>query len=124
MDFVNTAAALDGGVYSHAVVEGDRVYVSGQVATDRADGGPPPGDIEVETRVCMELLAAVLEEVGLTFADVVRVGVYMTDLREFDRMNGVYEGFFAPGRYPARTCIGVAAIPGGCRIEIDCVARA
>jgi 2-iminobutanoate/2-iminopropanoate deaminase len=124
MDFVNTAAALHGGVYSHAVVDGDRIYVSGQIATDRADGGPPLGDIEVETRVCMELLAAVLAEAGRSFADVVRVGVFMTDLREFDRMNAVYETFFARGRYPARTCVGVAEILGGCRIEIDCVARA
>jgi len=119
---VNSAASLHGGTYSHAVVAGDRVHVSGQIAADRP-GGPGAGDIETETRTCMELLVAVLADCGLTFADVVQVRVFMTDLAEFDRMDRVYATFLEPGRAPARTTVGVAQILAGCRIEIDCVAR-
>jgi 2-iminobutanoate/2-iminopropanoate deaminase len=122
MRHVNSAASLHGGTYSHAVVDGDRVHVSGQIAADRP-GGPGPGDIETETRTCMELLVAVLGEVGLTFGDVVQVRVFMTDLAEFDRMDRVYATFLEPGRAPARTTVGVVQILAGCRIEIDCVAR-
>jgi 2-iminobutanoate/2-iminopropanoate deaminase len=122
MRHVNSAASLHGGTYSHAVVAGDRVHVSGQIAADRP-GGPGAGDIETETRTCMELLVAVLAECGLTFADVVQVRVFMTDLAEFDRMDRVYATFLEPGRAPARTTVGVAQILAGCRIEIDCVAR-
>ena len=122
MRHVNSAASLHGGTYSHAVVAGDRVHVSGQIAADRP-GGPGAGDIETETRACMELLVAVLAECGLTFADVVQVRVFMTDLAEFDRMDRVYATFLETGRAPARTTVGVAQILAGCRIEIDCVAR-
>ena len=64
-----------------------------------------------------------LAAAGCELEDVVRVGIFMTDLAEFERMNRVYATFFPPDRLPARTCVGVAAILGGCRIEIDCVAR-
>lgn len=119
---VNSDASLRGGTYSHAVVDGDLVYLAGQIAADRPDA-PPLGDIEVETRTCMELIQAVLAEVGLTFADVLRVGVFMTDLGEFDRMDRVYASFLQQNHAPARTTVGVAQILFGCRIEIDCVAR-
>ena len=119
---VNSDASVRGGTYSHAVVDGDHVFLAGQIAADRP-GPPPLGDVEVETRACMELIQAVLAEVGLTFADVVRVGVFMTDLAEFERMDRVYASFLDPGHAPARTTVGVARILFGCRIEIDCVAR-
>jgi|SRR6478735_678939 2-iminobutanoate/2-iminopropanoate deaminase len=121
MRHVTSAASLTGGTYSHAVVEGDRVYVSGQIAADRPGGGP--GDIETETRTCMELIVAILGELSLGFGDVLQVRVFMTDLREFERMDAVYATFLEPGCAPARTCVGVAEILAGCRIEIDCVAR-
>ena len=119
---VNSDASMRGGTYSHAVVDGDHVFLAGQIAADRP-APPSLGDIEVETRTCMELIQAVLTEVGLTFADVVRVGVFMTDLGEFERMDRVYASFLEPGHAPARTTVGVAQILFGCRIEIDCVAR-
>jgi 2-iminobutanoate/2-iminopropanoate deaminase len=121
MRHVTSAASLTSGTYSHAVVDGDRVYLSGQIAADRPGGGP--GDIETETRTCMELLAAILEELSLGFGDVVQVRVFMRDLREFDRMDAVYGAFIEPGCAPARTTVGVAEILAGCRIEIDCVAH-
>jgi 2-iminobutanoate/2-iminopropanoate deaminase len=119
---VNSDASLRGGTYSHAVVDGDHVFLAGQIAADRPDA-PPLGDIEVETRTCMELIQAVLAELSLTFADVIRVGVFMTDLGEFELMDRVYATFLPAGHAPARTTVGVAQILFGCRIEIDCVAR-
>jgi 2-iminobutanoate/2-iminopropanoate deaminase len=122
MQLVNSDASLRGGSYSHAVADGGHVFLSGQVAADRPDP-PPLGDIEVETRTCMELIQAVLGEMGLTFADVLRMGVYMTDPTEFERMDRVYASFLPPGHAPARTTVGVAQLLFGCRVEIDCVAR-
>ena len=84
---------------------------------------PALGDIAVETSAVMELLKKVLADIGLGFRDVVRANAYMTDLREFDRMNAVYVSYFPKGRAPARTTVGVANLLFGCRIEIDCIAR-
>jgi 2-iminobutanoate/2-iminopropanoate deaminase len=71
----------------------------------------------------MELLGAALRSVGLDFTDVMQARVFMTDLSEFHRMNAVYGSFFPPGETPARTCVGVASLLHGCKIEIDFVAR-
>ncbi|MEZ5775160.1 MAG: RidA family protein [Hyphomicrobiaceae bacterium] len=110
--------------FSHAVVADGLVHVSGQIAADReGSDGVPPGDIAAETRAVMEQIGMVLAGLGLDHGDIVSVRVHMTDLREFEAMNRVYRGFFAEGRMPARTTVGVAAILEGCRIEIDCVAR-
>jgi 2-iminobutanoate/2-iminopropanoate deaminase len=111
------------GCYSHVVHDGAYAFLSGQLAADATEAGKDRSTIEGETRVCMELLGAVLAEIGSGFDEVVRVNVYMTDLGQFDRMNRVYETFFQPGRAPARTTVGVAQLLFGCHIEIDCVAR-
>ena len=120
---VNSDASLRGGTYSHAVVDGDHVFLAGQIAADRPDP-PPLGDIEVETRTCMELIQAVLAEVGLTFADV-RAG-----RRVHDRPGRVRAAWIASTPRFCRSAThrrappsGVAQILFGCRIEIDCVAR-
>jgi 2-iminobutanoate/2-iminopropanoate deaminase len=109
--------------YRHVVFDGDYAFFAGQLAADRADGKAKLGDIEEETRQTMELLGAALRSVELDFADVVQARVFMTDLSEFQRMNAVYASFFPPGQLPARTCVGVASLLGGTRIEIDFVAR-
>jgi len=117
-----SGAAKVGGAYSHAVIDGDYAFLSGQLAED-AHRVVQRGDIADETRASMELLRGVLADLGLDFADVVKVNVYMTDLEQFDRMNAVYAGFFSPGKLPARTTVGVARLLSGCLLEIDCVAR-
>jgi 2-iminobutanoate/2-iminopropanoate deaminase len=71
----------------------------------------------------MELIKDTLALAGLRLNDIVKVNIFLKHLHEFDRMNDVYRSFFAEGREPARTTIGVADILFGCRIEIDCVAR-
>jgi 2-iminobutanoate/2-iminopropanoate deaminase len=111
------------GPFSPAVREGASLYLSGQVAQDPATGKlVGGGDVTAETEQVFRNLAAVLEAAGRTFGDVVRVGVFLKDLADFAAMNAVYGRHFeAP--YPARTTVGVAALPLGARIEIDLVAR-
>jgi 2-iminobutanoate/2-iminopropanoate deaminase len=116
-------AGAEAAPYSDAVVTGDLVYVAGQLAEDDPDWRGGPGTIEEETKAAMERIGRILAAAGANYADIVRVGIFMTELGEFTRMNAVYLGYFAPGRRPARTCVGAARLLSGARIEIDCVAR-
>jgi len=109
--------------YSDAVRHGDTLYVAGQIAQDDPVWAGRQGTIEEETAATMARIGTILATEGFTFADVVRVGIFMTDLAEFDRMNGVYRTYFATDAQPARTCVGVAALLSGARIEIECMAR-
>ncbi len=122
MDYFDLAGDEPGFPYSQGVATGGFLFVAGQLASDdRAFAAH--GDIEAETRAAMERIGRVMARAGAGFADIVRVGVFMTDLSQFERMNTVYRGFFPSGRLPARTCVGVAALLGGGQIEIDCIAR-
>jgi 2-iminobutanoate/2-iminopropanoate deaminase len=112
----------DSAGYSDIVVADGFAFLAGKVAADAADP-IPHGDIESETRACMDLLGNALKLAGLGFDDVVRCNVYMTRLDEFERMDAVYRTYFRNGRMPARTTVGVAELVFGCRVEIDCVAR-
>ena len=108
------------GPYSPAIVgEGRFVYVSGQGAL--RDGAYVAGSAADETRLALANVFAILAAAGAAPADVVRCGVYLTDMADFDEMNAAYISLFPEPR-PARTTIGVAALPGGLRVEIDCVA--
>jgi 2-iminobutanoate/2-iminopropanoate deaminase len=108
------------GPYSPAIVaEGRFVYVSGQGAM--RDGQYVAGSAGEETRIVLENLFRILAAPGCSPQDVVRCGVYLTDMADFDDMNAAYAEAF-PAPRPARTTIGVAALPGGIRVEIDCVA--
>jgi 2-iminobutanoate/2-iminopropanoate deaminase len=110
------------GPYSQAVASGDHVFLSGQTPIDPATGALVEADVAGQTRQCFDNLDAVLAAAGLSFADVVKVNVYLTSMDDFAAMNAVYEGRFEQP-YPARTTIGVAALPLGARIEIELVAR-
>lgn len=114
---------VEAAPYAHAVVDGDTVYVAGQIAQDDPAWRGRHGTIEEETRAALDLVGRVLAAAGLCFDDVVKVGVFMADLGEFARMNAVYAGYFHPERQPVRTCVGVAALLDGAKIEIDCIAR-
>jgi len=120
---ISEAAAPPQVSFSHAVADGHYAFLAGQLADDAIDREVTPANIEEETHVAMELLGKVLRRLDLDFGDVVRVNVYMTDLSELDRMNAVYSTYFDPERPPTRTCVGVAQLIGGCRVEIDCIAR-
>ena len=109
------------GPFSPAVRDGDRVYTSGQVAQDPATGKLIAGDIAAQTEQIFHNLAAIMGAAGKSLADVVKVNVYLTDMKQFAEMNAVYaKHFVAP--YPARTTVAVLALPLGAAIEIEMIA--
>jgi len=110
------------GPYSHAVQAGEFVYLSGQTPFDPAIGKMAEGDVAAQTRQCFKNLFNVLTAAGLTPDDVVKVNVFLTDMGNFSAMNAVYATQFAEP-YPARSTIGVAALPGGAIVEIEMIAR-
>jgi 2-iminobutanoate/2-iminopropanoate deaminase len=110
------------GPFSPAVWVDGFVYLSGQVGQDPATGKVVEGGVEREAEQIFVGLAAVLDAAGLTFADVIRVGVFLTDMASFGAVNAIYARFFHEP-YPARTTVAVAALPLGARVEIDLVAK-
>ena len=120
--FRNLPSHNPGSGYSDVVVTDCFAYVAGKIAADRKSD-IAIGNIEDETRLCMELIRDTLAMEGLGLSDIIKVNIFMKHLHEFDRMNAVYRSFFAKGREPARTTVGVADVLFGCRIEIECVAR-
>lgn len=108
------------GPYSQAVGAGGAVYLSGQVALDPATGQIVAGDFDVQARRAFDNLKAVAEAAGSSLAAAVRVTVYLTDLGQFPVANKVMTEYFSEP-YPARVTIGVAALPRGSAIEVDCI---
>lgn len=109
--------------FCHIVEVGDLVYLSGIIAADDLDAGPEAfASIGAETTTCLRLIEKMLSTVSLSLGDVTSVLVHMVDLDAFDAMNAAYGSFFEPGREPVRTCIAVAALLEGARIEITCQA--
>jgi 2-iminobutanoate/2-iminopropanoate deaminase len=111
--------------FSHAVEIDGWVFVTGQMPTDPlAPDAPLPAGVEAQTRRVMDNLALVLKGVGLTLADAVMARVYLTEFeRDYSAMNAVYASYFAAGRLPARTCVGVTALAVGALVEIDLVVK-
>jgi len=109
------------GPYSHAAEHAGFVYLSGQTPVLPGTTALASGGIGAQTAQCFANLGAVLAAAGLSFADVVKCNVFLTDMNDFAAMNAVYaEQFEQP--YPARTTIGVAALPLGAAVEIELVA--
>jgi 2-iminobutanoate/2-iminopropanoate deaminase len=115
-----TASAI--GPYSHAVDDGIHVFCSGQTPIDPATGRLREGGVGEQTHQCFDNLFAVLADGGLGSEDVVKVNVYLTDMDDFAAMNEAYATRFSDPP-PARTTVGVAALPMGARVEIELVAR-
>jgi len=111
--------------FSHAVEADGWLFVTGQMPfTGTANDSPYPESIEDQTHQVMRNLLRVLEGCGLGFADVVAARVFLLHFdADYARMNAVYATYFAAGRRPARTCIGVSGLARGARVEIDLVAR-
>lgn len=109
------------GPYSQAVVCGGLVYCSGQLPLDPSSGKPVPGSVAVQTRRVIDNLAEVLKTAGSSLGLVLKTTVYLTDLNDFPEMNDAYQEQFGHTR-PARVTIGVAGLPLGAGVEIDCVA--
>jgi 2-iminobutanoate/2-iminopropanoate deaminase len=109
------------GPYSPGVIAGNLVFVSGQAGRDPKTG-QLAADVEAQTEQTLKNVAAILEAAGSSLSHVIRCGVFLVDMSEFQKMNGVYSRMFGTHR-PARTTVGVSELPGdGLRVEIDCVA--
>lgn len=118
---IETPKAKAVGPYSMAIEAGDYVYLSGQTPMDPATGKLVQADIGAETKQCLENLKNVLDAAGLTFANVVKANVFLTNMGDFGAMNAVYATYF-PAPFPARSTVAVAALPLGARVEIELVA--
>ncbi len=108
------------GPYSQALDLGNMVFVSGQIPVDPKTGTMPES-VEEQAVQALTNLKNVLAAAGLGMESVVKTVVFLQDLADFAVVNGIYEGFFkAP--FPARSCVAVAAIPKGAKLEIECIA--
>jgi 2-iminobutanoate/2-iminopropanoate deaminase len=107
------------GPYSPAVRAGDWVVLAGQLGLDPATGSLVDGGVEAEARQALANVGAVLSDCQAEWSDVAKVGVFLTDLGNFAAVNVLYEEVVG-GHRPARTTVGVAALPAGARIEIEC----
>ncbi|HEY8011214.1 MAG TPA: RidA family protein [Rudaea sp.] len=109
------------GPYSQAVRVGNTIYLSGQTPLDPATGDLVTGDIAAQTRRVFDNLQAVCAAAGITFAQIARVGIYLTDLGNFAAVNGVMKEYFSEP-FPARSTISVVALPRNSQVEIDAIA--
>ena len=108
------------GPYSQGLDLGNMVFVSGQIPVDPATGTIPE-DVEAQAHQSLTNLKNVLVAAGLGMENVVKTVVFLADLGDFAVVNRIYESYFkAP--FPARSCVQVAAIPKGCKLEIECIA--
>lgn len=115
-----SAAAV--GPYNHAVRVGELLFCAGQIPLDPANGNLVQGDIKIQTDRVLQNVKAILDDQRLTFANVVKSTVFMTNLADFAAMNEVYAKYFTSD-FPARSTIQVAALPKGANVEIEVVAH-
>jgi 2-iminobutanoate/2-iminopropanoate deaminase len=109
------------GPYSQGIDTGSFVFTSGQLPVDMASGELEKADIKKAAKNSLENCKAILEHAGLSLKNVVKTTVFMADLSEFTAMNEVYASYF-PENPPARSCVQVAALPLGAKIEIEVIA--
>ena len=110
------------GPYSQGVSVDGFLYTSGQIALNSENMEMMNGQIEEETECVLKNIEAILKADGMKRAHIIKTTVYLTDLKDFSRMNRVYENFFKETK-PARACIQVAALPKGAKVEIDAIAH-
>ena len=108
------------GPYSQATRAGNTVFFSGQIPLDPATGALVEGDIEVQARRAFDNLKAVAEAAGGSLGQIVRLGLYLTDLGEFAKVNAVMQEYFS-APFPARSTIEVSGLPKGAGFEVDAV---
>lgn len=109
------------GPYSQAVVAGNTLYVSGQIALDPSTGELCMTDLEEETHRVMQNLKAVLSAAGCDFGSVLKTSIFLSDMAHFSRVNAVYAQYF-DSAFPARETVQVAGLPRGVNVEISVIA--
>ena len=110
------------GPYNHAVRIGDLLFCAGQIPIDPATGNLVSGDIKAQAERVLQNVKAILDDQKLTFANVVKSTVFLTNMADFTGMNEVYARYFTTD-FPARSTIQVAALPKGASIEIEVIAH-
>ena len=109
------------GPYSQAVLAGNTLYVSGQIAIDPITGNLLADEIDAETVQVMKNLGAILEEVGMTYTNIVKCSIFVKDMNNFNRINEVYGRYFKVNP-PARETVEVSRLPKDVNVEISCIA--
>ncbi|GJM62408.1 MULTISPECIES: RidA family protein [Persicobacter] len=109
------------GPYNQAVLAGDTLYVSGQIPANPESGEIVSGGIEAEAHQVMNNMAAILEEAGFSFDEVVKCSIFVRDMNDFGKINEVYGGYFGEDA-PARETVQVARLPKDVGVEISCIA--
>ncbi|NLW40755.1 MAG: RidA family protein [Tissierellia bacterium] len=122
INFISTDKAPAAvGPYSQGVKAGNLIFTSGQLPIDPETKELSKGNIEKETRLCLENVQAVVEAGGGSLKDIVKVNIYITNMDDFPNINKVYEDFFQDHK-PARSCVQVAKLPKDVDIEIEAIA--
>ena len=110
------------GPYNQAVLKGNTLYTSGQIAINPATGELVTDNIEVETEQVMQNMKAVLEAAGMTFENVVKTTIFIMDMNDFGKINTVYGSYFNETTAPARETVQVACLPKNVNVEISMIA--
>jgi len=116
---VNAPAPI--GPYNQAIIAGDFLFVSGQIALDAATGNLVLDDIKTETTKVMENIKAILTEVGVGFGHIVKTTIFLTDMQNFAQVNEVYGSYFTD-QFPARETVAVVGLPKNVNVEISVTA--
>ncbi|OAB29158.1 2-iminobutanoate/2-iminopropanoate deaminase [Flavobacterium fryxellicola] len=110
------------GPYNQAVLKGDTLYTSGQIAINPTTGELVTATIEIETEQVMQNMKAVLEAAGMTFENVVKTTIFIMDMNDFTKINTVYGSYFDEKTAPARETVQVACLPKNVNVEISMIA--
>jgi 2-iminobutanoate/2-iminopropanoate deaminase len=108
--------------YSQAVIYENLLFISGIVAYDPKTNSAIKGSIEEEAQMTLNILKAIVEEAGTSLKNVLKVSVFLTDIKEFEKFNSVYEKFFTES-HPARSCVEVQNLPFNAKVEIEAIAH-
>lgn len=110
------------GPYNQAVLSGNMLFISGQIAINPKTGEVETGNLESETTLVMENLKAILTEAGMTFENVVKTSIFISDMNNFARINQVYGNYFNADTAPARETVEVSNLPKFVHVEISAIA--
>jgi len=110
------------GPYNQAILSGNTLYTSGQIAIDAVTGELVLDDIKTETDKVMQNLKAILEEVNMTFENVIKTTIFLSDMNNFSEVNEIYGKYFNENTAPARETVAVAALPKFVNVEISVIA--
>ena len=110
------------GPYNQAILTGNTLYTSGQIAINPATGDLVTANIEAETAQVMDYMKAVLDAAGMTFENVVKTSIFIMDMNDFGKINTVYGSYFNEKTAPARETVQVACLPKNVNVEISMIA--